>query len=63
MRQQLDLDIVEAEFQRFLAGEELGFRQVFDRYQQILYRYALSVSRCDFEAEEVVQEKEIFLFR
>jgi len=63
MRQQLDLDIVQAEFQRFLAGEELGFRQVFDRYQQILYRYALSVSRCDFEAEEVVQEAFIQLFK
>lgn len=63
MRQQLDLDIAEAEFQRFLAGEELGFRQVFDRYQQILYRYAVSVARCDFEAEEVVQEAFIQLFK
>lgn len=63
MKQQLDSDRLASEFQRFRAGEELGFRQVFDRYQPTLYRHAYAVTRCDFEAEEVVQEAFIQLFK
>lgn len=63
MSQQQDFDITKAEFQRFLNGEELGYRQIFDRYKDILYRYAYSITKCDFESEEIVQESFIRLFK
>jgi len=63
MSQPKDLNSTEAEFQRFLRGEELGFRQIFNRYKDVLYRYAYGISKCDFEAEEIVQEAFIRLYK
>lgn len=63
MSQPCDLNSTKAEFQRFLNGEESGYRQIFDRYKDVLYRYTYAVNKCNFEAEEIVQEAFIRLFK
>lgn len=56
-------DLKNDEYCRFCLGDNLAFRQIFDRYHQQLYSYAFAVNRCDFGAEEVVQEAFIQLFK
>ncbi|WP_164108385.1 MULTISPECIES: RNA polymerase sigma factor [Sphingobacterium] len=63
MNRQLNMDLTNDEFQQFLTGDEFVFRKVFNSYHQVLYRYAYAVVKCDFEAEEVVQEAFIQLFK
>lgn len=56
-------DWMNDEYRRFCLGENLAFRQIFDRYHQLLYSYAFAINKCEFEAEEVVQEAFIQLFK
>lgn len=63
MNRQLNMDLTNDEFQQFLTGDGFVFRKVFNCYHQVLYRYAYAVIKCDFEAEEVVQEAFIQLFK
>ncbi len=43
-------------FNSFKAGCALSFRIIYDTYHHILYRYAQTISRDSFDAEDVVQE-------
>lgn len=56
-------ELSKQEFDNFKKGCEDSFRLVFTRYHQTLYRYALSISYDEFEAEDVVQESFILLFQ
>ncbi|MCI0922706.1 RNA polymerase sigma factor [Sphingobacterium rhinopitheci] len=51
------------DFKRFVEGDELVFRKIFDGYHQILYRYAYSVTKCKFDSEDAVQEAFVQLFK
>lgn len=55
-------DISIDDFNSFKEGCPLSFRIIYDVYHQILYRYAQTISKDDFEAEEIVQEVFISFF-
>lgn len=55
MKQQVK-DISEEEFRAFQNGDAKAFRIVFEKYKDILYRFAYSICRDSFVAEEAVQE-------
>jgi RNA polymerase sigma-70 factor (ECF subfamily) len=58
-----ELDISTVDFEQFLAGSQIIFRKVFDRYHKSLYYYANSILKDEYETEEVVQNAFIQLFK
>lgn len=60
-KHELDIDL--ADFKQFLAGNQITFRKVFDRYHKSMYYYAHSILKDEFETEEVVQNSFIQLFK
>ena len=55
MKQQFK-DISEEEFRAFQNGDSQAFRMVFEKYKDTLHRFAYSICRDSFVAEEAVQE-------
>lgn len=60
-KHELDIDV--ADFKQFLAGNQITFRKVFDRYHKSMYYYAYSILKDEYETEEVVQNSFIQLFK
>lgn len=56
-------DITWEQFTSLKRGDQGAFGLVFERYHAILYRYALSISENQEEAQEVVQDSFVTLFR
>lgn len=46
----------EALLKQFSAGDKLAFREIFNRYWDLLYRNACRILRSHEEAEEIVQD-------
>ncbi|MCY4779355.1 sigma-70 family RNA polymerase sigma factor [Sphingobacterium sp. UT-1RO-CII-1] len=55
MKQQVK-DISVEEFRSFQSGDSKAFRMIFEKYKDTLYRFAYSISKDSFVAEEAVQE-------
>lgn len=58
-----ELDLSTADFEQFLAGNQIIFRAVFNRYYKSLYYYAHSILKDEYETEEAVQNSFIQLFK
>lgn len=57
------LDLSMGDFLQFQTGNQIIFREIFDRYNKSIYHYAYTILKDEYETEEVVQNSFIQLFK